>query len=64
MRGATLVRATIADGLVDELHLFTYPIAVGTGVRLFPEGHAQTKLSLVSASFLGNGVAHLVYGPA
>ena len=35
---ATLVRALLADGLVDELHLFVYPVAVGTGIRLFPEG--------------------------
>jgi dihydrofolate reductase len=26
---ATLVRAMIADGLVDELHLFVYPLALG-----------------------------------
>jgi dihydrofolate reductase len=60
---ATLVRAMIADGLVDELHLFTYPIALGQGIRLFPEGHPQTKLSLVSARSFSNGVAQLVYGP-
>jgi dihydrofolate reductase len=59
---ATLVRAMIADGLVDELHLFTYPVALGAGLRLFPEGHEQTKLSLVSATPFGNGVVHLVYG--
>lgn len=26
----------IADGLVDELHLYVYPVAVGAGPRLFP----------------------------
>jgi dihydrofolate reductase len=61
---ATLVRAMLADGLVDELHLFTYPIALGAGLRLFPEGNPQTKLSLVAAKPFGNGVVQLVYGPA
>jgi dihydrofolate reductase len=33
---ATLVRALLADGLVDELHLFVYPLTRGSGQRLFP----------------------------
>ena len=61
---ATLVRALLADGLVDELHLYVYPVAVGTGIRLFPEGAPRTPLSLLGAESLSNGVAHLTYGPA
>ena len=60
---ATLVRALLADGLVDELHLYVYPLAVGTGIRLFPEGTSQ-PLSLLGTERLSNGVAHLTYGPA
>jgi dihydrofolate reductase len=60
----TLVRALIADGLVDELHLFSYPVAVGEGPRLFPEGGPRTPMSLAGAEDLGNGVVHLAYGPA
>lgn len=60
---ATLVRALLADGLVDELHLYVYPLAVGTGTRLFGEGAPRTLLSLQSAAALSNGVAHLAYGP-
>src|SRR3978361_1365765 len=61
---ATLVRALLADGLVDELHLFVYPVAVGAGIRLFPGGAPRTPLSLLDAQQLSNGVAHLTYGPA
>jgi dihydrofolate reductase len=60
---ATLVRAMLADGLVDELHLYVYPLAVGTGIRLFPDGAPRTPLSLVGAEGLSNGVVHLTYGP-
>ncbi|KGH46470.1 deaminase [Modestobacter caceresii] len=60
---ATLVRAMLADGLVDELHLYVYPLAVGTGIRLFPEGTSQ-PLTLVGVEGLSNRVAHLTYGPA
>ena len=61
---ATLVRALLADGLVDELHLYVYPVALGTGIRLFPEGAPRTPLGLLGAESLSNGVAHLTYGPA
>ena len=33
----TLVRALVADGLVDELHLFVYPVTRSAGPRLFDE---------------------------
>src|SRR6185436_9795562 len=42
---AMLVRAMLADGLVDELHLFVYPLTRGAGPRLFPED-APGTLSL------------------
>jgi dihydrofolate reductase len=61
---ATLVRAMLADGLVDELHLFVFPVALGAGLRLFPEGGAQTKLKLAGDESHDSGVVHLTYGPA
>ena len=60
---ATLVRSLLADHLVDELHLYVYPLAVGTGIRLFPDGAARTPMALLGAEGLSNGVAHLTYGP-
>jgi dihydrofolate reductase len=35
-----LVRAILADGLVDELHLFIYSLTRGSGPRLFREAAA------------------------
>ncbi|SNS48747.1 Dihydrofolate reductase [Geodermatophilus pulveris] len=61
---ATLVRALLADGLVDELHLYVYPVAVGTGIRLFPDGGPRTALTPLGVERLSNGVVHLTYGPA
>jgi dihydrofolate reductase len=59
-----LVRAMLADGLVDELHLFVFPLTLGTGVRLFTEGDAPAKLALLACDTYANGVVHQSYGPA
>jgi dihydrofolate reductase len=59
----TLVRAMLADGLVDQLHLFVYPLTRGSGPRLFPEGAAPGKLSLAATESYDNGVVYLAYRP-
>ena len=59
----TLVRAMLADGLVDELHLFVYPLTRGPGPRLFPEDAAPGKLSLAACESYENGVVYLAYRP-
>ncbi len=61
---ATLVRALLADGLVDELHLFVFPLTLGSGKRLFEDGGPETKLALLGSESFSSGVVHLTYGPA
>ena len=56
----TLVRAMLADGLVDELHLLVYPLTRGAGARLFPEG-AERKFSLAASEAFDNEVLYLNY---
>ncbi|HEX5268548.1 MAG TPA: dihydrofolate reductase family protein [Acidimicrobiales bacterium] len=60
----TLVRALIADGLVDELHLFVYPLTSGSGPRLFPDGFPSTKWGLAACEAYDNGVVYLSYRQA
>ena len=58
-----LVRAMLADGLVDGLHLFVYPLTRGPGPRLFPEEADPGKLSLEACESYENGVVYLAYRP-
>ena len=60
----TLVRALLADGLVDELLLCVYPVALGRGKKLFGEGVDPTKLALKDTLVCKNGVLARTYGPA
>ena len=59
----TLVRAMLADALVDGLHLFVYPLTRGAGPRLFPETASPVKLSLEASQRYENGVVYLSYRP-
>jgi dihydrofolate reductase len=58
-----LVRGLLRDGLIDEIHLFVYPISLGEGDRFWAEGE-QNKLTLKAHDVYDNGVVHLCYGPA
>jgi dihydrofolate reductase len=60
---STLVRAMLADGLVDELHLLVFPLTRGSGPRLFAEEAAPSKLSLAACESYENGVVYLNYRP-
>jgi dihydrofolate reductase len=59
----TLVRALLADGLVDVLHLFLYPLTRGSGPRLFADGDPPRKLSLAACESYENDVAYMAFHP-
>lgn len=59
-----LVRGMLQAGLVDELQLFVYPVAVGAGKRLWADDAGTTTLTLTGHDVYDNGVVHLAYGPA
>jgi dihydrofolate reductase len=60
----TLVRAMLADGLIDELHLFVYPLTRGAGPRLFPDDAEPRKFTLGASETYENQVIYLNYRPA
>ncbi len=59
----TLVRAMLADGLVDELHLFVYPLTRGAGPRLFEEDAPARDFTLARTEAYDNGVVYLALRP-
>jgi dihydrofolate reductase len=59
-----MVRAMLADGLVDDLHPFVYPLAHGGGQRLFADTGPAAKFTLAGSEAYSNGVLYLTYSPA
>jgi dihydrofolate reductase len=57
----TLVRTLAADGLLDSLHLFVFPLIRGTGATLFRDGMPSTTLRLAQTRNYDNGVVHMHY---
>ena len=55
-----LVHALLAHDLVDELYLHLYPLTLGSGKRVLPDG-VHTTFRLASATPYPSGVVGLQY---
>lgn len=51
-----LIQTLLAGDLIDEIHLFTFPIVLGGGKKLFGEGAKPAAFRLVDSSVSTTGV--------
>ncbi len=58
-----LFRWLLDNDLVDEMTLFTFPVVVGQGTRLFPETGRLRTLELVGSQATPSGVTIHIYRP-
>jgi dihydrofolate reductase len=61
--GGALIRWLLENELVDELTLFTCPVVVGQGTRLFPDTGPDTAFELTESQITPGGVILQVYRP-
>jgi dihydrofolate reductase len=60
--GSTKLIRTLAEhDLVDEYRLAVYPLVLGTGKKLFSDGFALARLTLVATRALRSGVLANIY---
>jgi len=60
----TLARWLLANDLVDEMKLVTFPVVVGQGARLFPADGPDIGLGLIESRCFRKGVTCQSYRPS
>lgn len=61
----SLVQSLVTEGLFDVLNLWVYPVVLGEGKKVFPDGVAPTSLRLIEQPVVsGSGAVLLRYAPA
>ena len=58
---AELIQTLLAHDLIDEYRLWTFPVVVGGGKRLFADGAVPGNLELVRIGSTANGVVMSIY---
>lgn len=56
-----LIQALLAHDLIDEFRLWTFPVLLGSGKRLFHQGTVPARLRLVKAGTTAKGVTMGIY---
>ncbi len=56
-----LIQLLMAHDLIDEFRIWTFPVILGEGKRLFPSGAPPRDLTLVRLEPTGNGAAMSIY---
>lgn len=61
---AKLIQSLIQHNLIDEFRIWTFPVSIGAGKRLFEHPHSQLNLKLCRVEGLTNGVVSQIYRKA
>jgi dihydrofolate reductase len=59
-----LIQTLLQADLIDEFNIWTFPVTVGEGKRLFAEGSLPRGLKLIDTQVSTTGVVHGRYEPA
>jgi dihydrofolate reductase len=59
-----LIQTLLRHDLIDELRVWTFPVVIGTGKRLFGDGAVPAALRLLDNAVTATGVTIGIYEPA
>ncbi len=60
---ANLIQTLLEHHLIDRMHIWTYPVTIGTGKKLFAGGTQPQKFKLVGSQISTTGVVLATYEP-
>jgi dihydrofolate reductase len=61
---SNLIQTLLQHGLIDQFRVWTFPVVLGSGKRLFDEGAPPATLKLVDSQVSSTGVVMTTYEPA
>jgi len=61
---SNLIQTLLKNNLIDRMHIWIYPITIGTGKKLFAEGTRPERFKQVDAKITETGVVVATYEPS
>ncbi len=56
-----LIQTLLKNNLIDQMHIWTFPVTIGSGKRLFAEGTTPQRFNVVSSKVTSSGVIIATY---
>jgi dihydrofolate reductase len=61
---SNLIQTLLRENLIDRMHIWTFPVTIGTGKKLFAEGTLPQLFKQVDAKITKTGVVFATYEPS
>lgn len=60
---SNLIQTLLKNNLIDRMHIWTFPITIGSGKKLFAEGTRPEHFKVINSKTLSTGVIYAAYEP-
>jgi dihydrofolate reductase len=61
---SNLIQTLLKNNLIDRMHIWTFPLSIGTGKKLFAEGTQPERFKLADSKVTSTGVIFATYEPS
>lgn len=61
---SNLIQTLLKHNLIDRMYLWTFPVTIGTGKKLFAEGTLPERFKLIDGKITSTGIIFAAYEPS
>jgi dihydrofolate reductase len=61
---SNLIQMLLKNNLIDRMHIWTFPVTVGSGKKLFAEGTRPERFKQIDAKITATGLIYAAYEPS